>query len=264
MFPDSSRCFELLVRLARGLISIVDSVKFAISRLRGRSELALSAVGNPIRLRSGPNELEALLATPAGATCAALLILPGIGDRMAYWRRAQATLAGRGIASLVFHYSGHMGSEGRSTPEAMERDAHAAYAELRKQVLPGTPIFALGFSLGSGIAAEVARHLEPAPAGIIISQPYTSFRAAARRVVRPAPWLARLLPRIWDSAQNVCRLTMPLLIVHAEADRLFPVATPQDLAAAARDGGTAVRLALIPAYPHNAVYLQCCLSSGPC
>ena len=163
-------------------------------------------------------------------------------------------LAHCGVTSLVFHYSGYRGSEGRTTPEAMELDAHAAYAALGEQVAPGTPLFLLGFSLGTGVLAAVAPALEPRPAGIVLAQPYTSFREAAGRVARPMPWLAGMVPDIWNTEENVARVPAPVLIVHGVGDTLFPVAMAKRIAEAARNAGRAVELALIARYSHNAVY----------
>ena len=253
MFSASSLRFELLVRISRSAIAAVDSYYSLLARRRGNA-MQVPDVGTALVIDSGGSALEAWLVHAQGVAGAGLLILPGIGDRMVYWRRAQAMLAQSAVTSLIFHYSGYVGSQGRTTPAAMELDVHAAWTALQQAVAPGTPLFVLGFSLGTGVLAEVAAGLVPMPAGLVLSQPYTSFRKAARRVARPVPWLAGLVPDIWKTSGNVREVTAPLLIVHGEGDVLFPSAMAQEIAEQARAAGTRVTLVLIPGYPHNAVY----------
>ena len=253
MVPAPSLRFELLVRISRSAIAVVDGLYSLLVRLRG-DEMEVPDVGTSLAIDSNRHALEAWLVPATGVAAAGLLILPGIGDRMVYWRRAQAMLAQSAVTSLIFHYSGYMGSGGRTTREAMELDVHAAWGALRAAASPGTPLFVLGFSLGTGVLAEVAADLVPAPAGVVLSQPYTSFREAARRVARPVPWLAGLVPDIWKTSENVRGVTAPLLIVHGEGDVLFPSAMAKKIAEEARSAGRTVTLVLVPGYPHNAVY----------
>ena len=81
MFPAPSLRFELLVRMSRSVIAMVDG---AGSLMAGRG--AYQQTGSALVIHSESHSLEAWLLsahTPANAQAAAgLLILPGIGDRM--------------------------------------------------------------------------------------------------------------------------------------------------------------------------------------
>jgi pimeloyl-ACP methyl ester carboxylesterase len=142
------------------------------------------------------------------------------------WFGVQQLLAAHGVASLVFDYSGYGKSTGRPHWEQFELDAVAAFAAL-KELAPALPISLLGFSLGSGVAIaaidRVAAHC------LILCEAFTSFRHAAVSVGIPRP-LARLVPPIWHAQQRLAECKLPVLIVHGEKDRLFPIAMARELA----------------------------------
>lgn len=183
---------------------------------------------------------------PRGGTLAWVVILPGIGDRTAYWAGVQGWLAERGVGSVVVGYSGYPGSGGRTTPEELEEDGRAVYGWVRQQ--EEAPVFLLGFSLGSGIAAAIAGGLAPEPAGLILCSGYTTLRAAARRVVR-VPGLERLLPNVWDSVAALQGLKLPVLVVHSAGDWLFPVWMGEEL-------GRSGEFCRLEGLSHNAAHAE--------
>lgn len=213
---------------------------------------------DPVAIQSGDRVLEArfVAAAPtlADDPACAVLLFHGIGDRLGYWLQAQTHLAENGVSSLVFHYSGCGQSNGAMTPENLAEDAQAAYAWLHERMGPA-PVFLLGFSLGTGLAAEVAPNLSPPSAGLILCQAYTSLRLAAARVVAPLPVLARLLPDRWRTVEAVRGLSIPLLIVHSSGDRLFPVKMARAIFEAARERAGSDTEIMIPSrHGHNAAY----------
>jgi alpha-beta hydrolase superfamily lysophospholipase len=213
----------------------------------------------PVAIPSGNRVLEARFVSAAAPQEAsppcAVLLFHGIGDRLGYWLQAQTYLAQHGVSSLIFHYSGCGQSSGTMTPEHLAEDAQSAYAWLHRSMGPGQPLFLLGFSLGTGLAAEVAAALDPAPTGLILCQAYTSLRLAAARVVAPIPVLARLVPDRWRTVEAVRTLPVPLLIVHSSGDRLFPVRMARAIFAAAQArAGVETELAIPSRHGHNAAY----------
>ena len=229
--------------MARDVIFAVDGMRLPF-RPRWQRE---DGAGEAVRV----GHLAAWRVAPVGAAVAWIVILPGIGDRMEYWRGVQAWLRARGVGSVVFHYSGYPGSGGKTTPEALEADGRAVYHWLRERV--NEPLYLLGFSLGSGVAAAIAGDLRPAPAGLILCSGYTSLRAAARRVVR-AKGLERLLPDIWNSVDALKRLApdrleMRVLVVHSAGDWLFPMAMAEELARGRE-------LCRLDGWSHNAAHAQ--------
>lgn len=142
--------------------------------------------------------------------------------------RAQAFnefLRGTGCNFLVFDYRGYGRNGGKATEEGTYTDAAAALAWLHGRADVDTAtIFFYGFSLGSGVATELAVR-EPG-AGLILRAPFTSMRdmiagwdARFRLPLALAPWLP--ITR-YDNLAKVRRLDRPLLVMHGDADDTVP------------------------------------------
>lgn len=182
------------------------------------------------RIESGANVLDAVFVEPAPGTepsGAILLICHGIAETVEHWTPVQRMLAGYGVASLVFDYSGYGRSTGRIDAMQCERDTVAAFSYLRR--FTGTEaISLLGFSLGTGIAAAVTREIQPAR--LVLCAGFTSFRAAAHSLGVPVG-LGPLIPGLWHAEDSLRGCSIPILVVHGERDRLFPVRMASELAA---------------------------------
>lgn len=250
--------FRLLLGLAKRIIFLVDRIPLRLQlplRKTRTPRILVPETGQAVAIPTEDGHLSGWFVTPERPGQAAVLIFHGIGDHIAYWRRAQHRLAQSGVCSLVFHYSGYPGSTGTTTPGNLASDAHAAYAWLHCHTPPDTSIFLLGFSLGSGLAAEVAAHLQPPTAGLILCEAFTSLRDAARRITRPLPFLGNLLPDVWQTRENVCHLNLPMLVVHSTGDALFPISMAEEIHSAAQSAGRQVELRILTAHAHNAPYL---------
>jgi alpha-beta hydrolase superfamily lysophospholipase len=250
---SGSSVFAFFVTASRHLLRVADGlILWCDSFFPGRA-MQIPLIGEGFVLASGTRSLAAWQVS-ADQPRGALLLCHGIGDQKEYWRSAQQYLQAQRITSVIFHYSGYAGSEGTTTPGNLEADVRAAYTWLRDRTPPDLPVFVLGFSMGTGVLAEVAPTLQPPPAGVILCQAYTGFRQAAARVVWPLTPLARLMPDIWRTSSNVRLLRLPLLIVHGVSDPLFPVSMAEELHHSAVAAGVDARLALIPGCSHNSVY----------
>ncbi len=203
-------------------------------RLLGRVRPVLDRVG-PVaevarhRIASGRNALDAVWVRPvpgSGAVRVVVLICHGIGETVGHWIPVQELLAAQGAASLVFDYSGYGRSTGWIGAAQCERDAIAAFAYL-EQLAPGVPIAMLGFSLGSGIAAAVMGRVRARR--LVLCAGFTSFRAAAHSLGVPVA-LAPLIPRLWHAGESLRDCRVPILVVHGERDRVFPVKMASELA----------------------------------
>jgi pimeloyl-ACP methyl ester carboxylesterase len=133
----------------------------------------------------------------------------------------------RGIRAnfLVFDYRGYGNNGGIATEEGTYTDAAAALAWLyaRDDVDPAQ-IFFYGFSLGTGIATELA--IRESCAGLILRAPFTSVkRMAIGRFPRLnaafmlAPWLPLTN---YDNLRKIQRYHGPLLVMHGDNDRTVP------------------------------------------
>src|SRR5215469_14133410 len=75
---------------------------------------------------------------------------------------------------IGFHYRGYPPSRGRPSAQALLSDSLVVFDHLR-QTQATQPIISVGFSIGSGVAAYVARH-RPVE-GLILVTPFDSLEA---------------------------------------------------------------------------------------
>lgn len=133
----------------------------------------------------------------------------------------------RGIRAnfLVFDYRGYGNNGGTATEEGTYTDAAAALAWLyARDDADSAQIFFYGFSLGTGIATELAVR-EPS-AGLILRAPFTSVRKMAvgrypklRAAFVLAPWLPLTN---YDTIRKIRRYEGPLLAMHGDSDKTVP------------------------------------------
>jgi pimeloyl-ACP methyl ester carboxylesterase len=231
-------------------VTLISRALILRDRLLGRLRRIPAAAGVQIlrhALPIGTHSLDSVLVAPAESPRAALLICHGIGEITDHWLAAQQLLAANGIASLVFDYSGFGKSGGVVDWEQCEDDAISAFAFLQTLVA-NCPVSILGFSMGSGIAGAILRRI--APAHLILASAFTSFREAACVLGLPRAF-AGVLPPIWCGGETLPGCTVPVLIVHCERDRAFPVRMARELASFCGANG---ELVLVPNQAYNKAF----------
>jgi len=134
------------------------------------------------------------------------------------------------VSWLLMDYRGYGLSEGSPSEKALVADALALHDYAAK--LPGvdaTRIYAFGRSLGSGVAVALAAQRRLA--GLILSTPYDSLAAVAKRHYWfvPVDWLLR---HRFDSIALAPRLQTPLLCLIAGRDAVIPPGHAERLYAA--------------------------------
>jgi uncharacterized protein len=197
------------------------------------------------RILSGKNVLDAVLFDPGeGRARAAVLICHGIGETVQHWFEVQQLLGAQGVASLVFDYCGYGRSTGLFHAHESERDAEAAFRFLSARIGP-LPISILGFSLGSGIAIAILPRV--AASSLLLCAAFPSMRDAACSVGVPR-FLCFGVPPIWSAKENLRSSQVPVLIVHGERDRLFPVTMAAELDSQCAGQSEIV---LVPQLTHN-------------
>lgn len=220
-----------------------DRVLGRIARVREADRAGHRASAHSIR--SGNNLLDAVFVRPESEPPrAVLLICHGIGETVGHWAPVQYLLASQGVASLVFDYSGYGKSTGAVDWAQCERDAVAAFAFL-KMLIPDRAVSILGFSMGSGIATAILERIEPDR--LVLCAAFTSFRDAACSLGLPRR-ASSALPAIWHGEEPLRQCPLPVLIVHGERDRLFPVRMASRLAAWC---GPNAELVIVPNQAHN-------------
>jgi fermentation-respiration switch protein FrsA (DUF1100 family) len=137
-----------------------------------------------------------------------------------------------GLNVLAIDYRGYGESDPRTPSEAgTYADAQAAYDWLRSvRRVPPEAIVIYGHSLGSGVATELALHVQAS--GLILEGAFTSVPDIG---AEEYPWYpVRLLAtQRFASIEKIGRVAMPKLIMHASDDHIVPFAHGQRLFAAA-------------------------------
>ncbi len=119
---------------------------------------------------------------------------------------------------VAFHYRGYSPSTGSPSAQALIADAPRVYDLAIERVKPRR-IIAVGFSIGSGIAAQLAakRKLD----GLILVTPFDSLKAVAQSLY---PWLpiGPMFQHEIDAAGPLREGHVTVAIIAAERDEIVP------------------------------------------
>lgn len=121
---------------------------------------------------------------------------------------------------VAFHYRGYAPSTGSPSAKALIADAPLVYDFADERLKPKR-VVAVGFSIGSGVAAELAsqRRLD----GLILVTPFDSLKAVAQSMY---PWLpiGPVFAHEIDAAGALHGSHEPIAIIAAERDEIVPAA----------------------------------------
>jgi pimeloyl-ACP methyl ester carboxylesterase len=156
-----------------------------------------------------------------------ILYFGGNAERIEANREAFARMFPQRSVYLLA-YRGYGASEGEPHEAALVADAAALYDHVRARH-PDQRIAAIGRSLGSGVAAQLAarRPLER----LVLITPFDSMTATAQGhyPLFPVDWLLR---ERYESTQALRGFAQPLLILHGGRDDVVPEARTRALIAA--------------------------------
>jgi fermentation-respiration switch protein FrsA (DUF1100 family) len=145
-----------------------------------------------------------------------------------YWHGNGGSLAARaqkfeafgehGYGLLMMAYRGYSGNPGKPSQPAMIEDAVRAAEWLGERT--DAPVIYYGESLGSTVAMQLARRIQPR--AIIMEGGFDSAAALAqqRYPIFPA---ALLIKDPWDSLAIAGEINVPVLMVHAVNDKVVPI-----------------------------------------
>jgi pimeloyl-ACP methyl ester carboxylesterase len=152
-----------------------------------------------------------------------------------------------GADIVTFHYRGYAPSGGSPGAAALAADSLLVHDAMAKR-FPGRRIVAVGFSIGSGIAAHLAANRSVA--GAILVTPFDSLAAVA---AGHYPWLpVRLLWRNrLDPAAELAGARVPIALLAGARDTLIPAARTDALRKAVPN---LVFDRTIPDAGHNDIY----------
>nr|MDQ3396921.1 alpha/beta hydrolase [Deinococcota bacterium] len=160
-----------------------------------------------------------------------LIYFHGNGENVSRYLTLMAELHALGLNLLIFDYRGYGESEGIPSEAGLYEDAKASYAYLRERGVAAENIYLYGFSLGSGVATELATHADIA--GLIIEAGYTSLPEAGRHSYPFAPTF--LMRNLYDSLSKIAKVGAPVLFLHSPADKTVPFSQGQRLFESAKE-----------------------------
>jgi hypothetical protein len=132
---------------------------------------------------------------------------------------------------IGFHYRGYRPSSGKPGTAALLSDSLVVFDHLR-QAEAAEPIIAVGFSIGSGVAAYLARH-RPVE-GLILVTPFDSLESVARELYWWAP-VGRFFRHRMSTIEFVRDSLVPTALLIAGQDTVVSARRSGPLRAAIRN-----------------------------
>ena len=126
---------------------------------------------------------------------------------------------------VTFHYRGYAPSTGRPSAKALMADAVAVHDLIAPDA---TSVIAVGFSIGSGVAAHLVS--QRALRGVVLATPFDSLREVARAAFPFAPvgWLFR---HEMNAQAALQQSQTQISLILAARDEVIPPARAEALAA---------------------------------
>jgi fermentation-respiration switch protein FrsA (DUF1100 family) len=131
-----------------------------------------------------------------------------------------------GFGVVLVEYRGYGSSPGEPTEDGLYADAEAALDMLAARGVPPERVVLLGTSLGTGVAAEMARRGRGAR--LVLVSPYTSIPDL---VTNTAPFVpaSALVADHFDTLGKSGAIRIPTLIIHGDSDEIVPFAMGEQL-----------------------------------
>jgi uncharacterized protein len=148
---------------------------------------------------------------------------------------------------VAFHYRGYRPSTGRPSAASLLADGPLIYDAVATR-FPSRPIVAVGFSVGTGVAAHLAAERELA--GLILVTPFDSLAALGAGHYRWLP-VRPLLRHRMEPVADLAAARAPVALIAGRHDTLIPAARTAPLRQAARN---LVLDVTIPGAGHNDIY----------
>jgi fermentation-respiration switch protein FrsA (DUF1100 family) len=133
--------------------------------------------------------------------------------------------------------------------EGLYDDAETALAGLAARGVGPDQVVLWGTSLGTGVAAEMARRGRGA--ALVLVTPYTSIPDVVTAAVPLVP-AGLLLPQRFDTLGKTPEIHVPTLVVHGDADEIVPFWMGERLASAI----PGARLLQVPGGHHGDLFVR--------
>jgi pimeloyl-ACP methyl ester carboxylesterase len=129
-------------------------------------------------------------------------------------------LAAHGLGVALVEYRGYGASRGYEPSEAgLFRDAEAVLDRLHDDGVGASRVVLLGTSLGTGVAAEMARRGQGR--ALVLVTPYTSIPDLVSDAVPIAP-ASQIVADAFDTNACAPSIRIPTLVIHGDQDEIVP------------------------------------------
>ena len=122
---------------------------------------------------------------------------------------------------LIIAWRGFSGNKGQPNEINLYKDAESAIKWLKMKGINEKNIILYGESLGTGVAVEVAQNKKYA--GVILESPFTSMVNLGKKYYPFFP-VRFLLKDKFESYKKINKISVPILIMHGEVDKIVPYA----------------------------------------
>lgn len=156
----------------------------------------------------------------------------------------------RGLGVLLVEYRGYGASRGEEpSEEGLYRDAEAALSMLAARGIGPERVVLSGTSLGTGVAAEMARRGRGAR--LVLVTPYTSIPDLVTDRVPGVPADLLIADR-FATLEKAADIHVPTLVVHGDADEIVPFAMGRRVAHAI----AGARFLVVPGGRHGNLFAR--------
>ena len=229
----------------------------AIFHPRPAYPLSVAApAGHPLSIQVKPGVSIGARLYAASAEAPVIAYWHGNGEIAADYDALAPLYTQTGITLLVADYRGYGTSTGTPTCSSLLSDAIAVFGSTRDifehHGLTPSRIYAMGRSLGSAAAIEVAAETQGELAGLILESGFSDTFGLLRRLgIRQTGAIESRDG--FGNADKIARVTVPTLIIHGEDDVIIPARDGEELFR--HSGAEDKRLLLIPGAGHNDLML---------
>lgn len=176
----------------------------------------------PISLEARDGVVSQALELPGPPDGRVLVHFHNNSETAAHGSELGHALQARGFGVLLVEYRGYGGGvseEAEPSEEGLYLDAEAALDHLALRGIGPERVVLWGTSLGTGVAAEMARRGRGA--ALVLVTPYTSIPDIAGEVVS-GPVARLLVPDHFDTLAKAPEIRVPTLIIHGDDDEIVP------------------------------------------
>lgn len=237
LFPQEFSAIKILIALGAlallgyaGIVAALylaqEKILFPGSKLPPDHKFTFDQPFNEVQIAVPGATLNALHITQP-APRGLLFFIHGNGGDLSTWTTGVDFYRKVNYDLFIFDYRGYGKSTGRIESEAqLHADVRAAWDTIAAQYRGrNIPIVIYGRSLGTGLAAQLAR--EVSPDLLILVSSYTSLIAASQRAYPIAPGWILKYPLRTDAL--IGAIKSPIMMIHGKQDELIPYADSEQL-----------------------------------